>query len=132
MLSVMAVNISYAQFSRGYQMPVVAGDTIVNTGSVTKTFTATGGYSKVSVQINVQKVSGTPAGNVVLYGSLDGVNYTSLGDTLKLSNVTTVQTATFAIDGAPYVYYQVSGTGTGTMVAGVSVWYLLRKYLTVY
>jgi hypothetical protein len=108
-------------------MPLIAGDTVVNAGTVTKTFTATAGYSAIGVQPVITKISGTVAGTAILYYSLDGTNYLPAGDTLTLANVTT-NTALFAKVTAPAVYYRIVVTGSGTMSAQVRLYHVERKY----
>lgn len=108
-------------------MPLQEGDTIVNTGSVSKTFKATAGYSAVGVQPVVTKISGTVGGSAILYYSLDGTNFTSTGDTLTLANVAT-NSKVFGHITTPGVYYKVIATGTGTMSAQLRVYYVFRKH----
>lgn len=107
-------------------MPLIAGDTVVNTGSVAKIFTATAGYSAIGIQPVITKISGTVGGTAILSRSLDAVNYVN-SDTLTLANVTT-NTTLFTKVTAPAVYYKVTVTGTGTMSAQVRLYYVQRKY----
>lgn len=116
-----------ASAQRATLMPLVAGDTVVNTGSVTKTISVSAGYSAIGVQPVITKISGTVAGTAVLYYSLDGTNFTSTGDTLALTNVTT-NSKVFGKVGAPGTYYRVVATGTGTMAAQLRLYYVLRKH----
>jgi hypothetical protein len=118
-----------AQFSTPIQFPVITGDTITNTGTANKIVVATAGYSQIAIQPVITKTSGTVGGNCVLYGSLDGANYVSTGDTLKCTNQTT-NTSIFKVTNAPYWKYKAVYTGTGTMVATWKVWYVLRKRIT--
>jgi hypothetical protein len=108
-------------------LPLIAGDSIIDAGTVTKTISTTAGYSAIGIQPVVTKISGTVAGTVILYYSLDNVNYKSTGDTLTLANVTT-NSAVFAKVTAPATYYRVVATGTGTMSARLRLYYVLRKY----
>lgn len=111
-------------------MPLTTSDSI-KTGvlTVTKYITLTGGYSTVSIQPIVTEVSGTTAGKVKLYGSVDATNYVLL-DSLVLSDVTTAQTKVWNITPNKYAKYKVEAVGTGTMNAVLRVWYLCRKYIT--
>jgi len=117
-----------AQFTSGYKLPAATTDSI-KSGSltVTKTFALTAGYSTVSIQPVVTKVSGTVAGTVVLYGTVDGTNYVSTGDTLTLTDVAT-KTVIWNVTPAKHAKYRVVAVGTGTMNALLSVWYLARHY----
>ena len=119
---VMSVNAQRATL-----LPLVAGDTVVNTGSVTKTISVSAGYSAIGVQTVITKISGTVGGTAILYNSLDGTNYSSTGDTLTLTNVTT-NSKVFGKVTAPGTYYKVVATGTGTMSAQVRLYYVLRKH----
>jgi hypothetical protein len=120
-----------AQFASGKQLPGVTTDSI-KTGAlvVTKYISLSGGYISTSVQVNVSKVSGTPAGSVKIYGSVDGTNYVLAStDTLAISNIA-LGTKIWTITNAPYSKLKVVGTGTGTMKAILDTWYLARKTIT--
>jgi hypothetical protein len=108
-------------------LPLAAGDTIVNTGTATKVFTASAGYSGVIVQVNLTKISGTGAGTVQMQGSLDGVTYTNVGSAFTITNVTT-QAAYFSIAGPLPYYIKVLSTGSGTESVKQTIKYVLRKY----
>ena len=108
------------------QAVVIAGDTITNTGTAYKIIKVTGGYQDLAIQPVLTKVSGTAAGTVTIYGSLDGINYVTLGDTLGERDATTV-TKLFKYTDPAYTYYKISYTGTGTMVVKWKVWAVLRK-----
>jgi len=127
-LSVISMS-GFAQFGKAVQMPVVAGDTIVNTGSCSKIITATAGYNAIAIQPVFTKGTGTIGGTSILYGSLDGVNYVATGDTLTMTNQTT-NTAIFVHATTPYCFYKLVTTGTGTMNGRLKVWYTLRKTIT--
>jgi hypothetical protein len=118
-----------AQFGAPYQFPVVAGDTITNTGTASKIITVTAGYNAMGIQVVLTKTSGTAAGTVTLYGSLDGTNYVALGDTLGGRDAATVSKL-FKYDTTPYWKYKVTFTGAGTMVTKWKVYYTLRKVAT--
>ena len=108
-------------------MPLAAGDTITNTGTASKVFTASAGYSGVIVQVNLTKLSGTGAGTVQMQGSLDNVTYTNIGSAFTITNVTT-QAAYFSISGPLPYYIKVLSTGSGTESVKQTVKYVLRKY----
>jgi hypothetical protein len=108
-------------------MPLTVGDTIVNTGTASKVFTATAGYSGAIVQVNLTKISGTGAGTVQMQGSLDGVKYTNIGSAYTITDVST-QSAYFSISGPLPVYIKVLSTGSGTESMKQQVLYVERKY----
>jgi len=91
--------------------------------TVTKYITLSAAYSTVSIQPVVTEVSGTTAGKVKLYGTIDGTNYVQL-DSLVLADVTTAQTKIWNITPNKYPKYKVEGVGTGTMNAVLRVWYV--------
>lgn len=79
------------------------------------------------IQSVVTKVSGTVGGSVILQGSLDGVNYKSIGaDTLTLANQTT-NSHIWTLDNSRYYFYRTKATGTGTMNATIVSTLLPRK-----
>lgn len=105
-------------------IPLTAGDTITNTGSASKLITLTAGYSGVCIMPAYKKISGTNAGNIVLYQSLNNVDFRSTGDTLKLS---TDSVAVWNKASPVPVYYKVQGTGSGSMAGWLRVHYVARK-----
>lgn len=116
----------HAQFGAAYQFPVVAGDTITNTGTANKVFTITAGYTDIAIQPVITKVSGTMAGTVKVYGSVDGSTYSTFPvDTMNIAetNLSKVMTKS----GTPYYKYKVIITGSGTMVARWKLYYIVRK-----
>jgi hypothetical protein len=115
---------------RATLMPLVAGDTIVNTGTVNKVFTATAGYSSVGIHVVVTKISGTVAGTVTPQVSLDGTNWLTLPGATALTNTDqTTNTQVWNITGGvPWTHFRIRGAGSGTMSAVLRVYYVLRKY----
>jgi hypothetical protein len=107
--------------------PLVSADSLTNTDTVTKIIPLTAGYEGIIINPVVTKVSGTAAGTVVLYQSLNGTNYTSTGDTLTLTNTATQQA--FWSKTAPVpVYYKAIGLSSGTVVEILRVYYVARKH----
>jgi len=123
-----------AQFSGSYTFPLVAGDTLNNTDTVFKTITASTGYKDLGVQVELKKISGTVAGKLILWGSMDGINYVA---TDSMSYVVTTPssliTPTFdnqayvTKSGTPFYKYAILATSTGTVSAQVRVSYMLRR-----
>ena len=74
-----------------------------------------GSYQAVTVQPVITKLFGKIGGTVVLYGSLDGNNYSAVGtDTFTLTNVAS-QTHLFTLPvSSQYQYYKVLATGDTT------------------
>lgn len=125
-----ALVIGFATFTHAQTatlMPLIAGDTVVDAGTVNKQFSSTAGYSAVGVQIVITKISGTVAGTTKLQGSLDGSNWEDIGSAFTHTNVAS-QAKLFTVSGAPYVYIRTTSVGTGTMAAQVRVRYVQKKY----
>lgn len=119
---------------RATLFPLIAGDTLVMSGSsdtVTKVFTATAGYSALGIQVVQTELSGTTAGKAYLYGSLDGTNYNLTDSSAAFADQTT-NVAYFTKTTTPYVYYKVQcrpmGGATATFTGVVRVYYVLRKH----
>ena len=112
---------------RATVFPLIAGDTLTNADTVNKVFTATAGYSALGVQPVVSKLSGTVAGKVYLWASLDGTNYVKT-DSLTLSDQTTNTTVWGKTGGVPFVYYKVQAISSGTVSAKVRVYYVERRH----
>lgn len=119
-----------AKAQRATLMPLVAGDTIVNAGTVNKVFTVTAGYSVVGIQVVVTKISGIVAGTVTPQVSLDGTNYLTLpgASALTLTDVATNTQVWSITGGVPWTYFRLRGAGSGTMSAVQRVYYVLRKH----
>lgn len=108
-------------------------DTVTNTGTEVLSTQVNGYNEVVTVQLTVTKISGTVAGTAILQGSLDGTTWTTLNhasttgnDTITLTNVTT-NSAIWVVEPSKYLYYRVSVTGSGTMVARISAKIMARK-----
>ena len=108
-------------------MPLVAGDTITNTGTVSKVVTVTSGSSGIYLQAIIKLLSGTGAGTAQLMGSLDGINFTNIGSAYTITNTTT-QNAVFSIVAPVPQYVKILFTGSGTESAQVRVYYRSPRY----
>lgn len=124
LLSVFALTVFAAQAQKGsaVKLPLAVGDTIVNTGVVTKTIKYTGGYNGSSIQVVLTKISGTGAGTLIIQGSDDGVNYKAIGSAYTITDVAT-QSQVFYVTGPLPTYIQAKATGSGTEAVRVDVWY---------
>lgn len=76
-------------------------------------------YPVVGVQVKVVKSAGTAAGTAVLYGSINGSDYTSTGDTLTLSNQTTNH-GIFKLQTPHWKHYRILVGGATTVTATAS------------
>jgi len=103
-----------------------------NTNAVTQTHIATlsgeiNNFDIMTIQVIGTKVSGTVAGTAILYGSVDGTNYTPVGsDTLTLANQTT-NSHYWTLSKTYYKYYKVAVATTGTQVSTYVAYLLGRK-----
>lgn len=99
----------------------LTSDTVTNSGDISMYLTVNGTYQQISIQPVLTKISGTVAGNTILYGTIDGTNYVQINtDTLKATNQTT-NTKVWVLDNSNYKKFKVTTTGSGTMAAKVAV-----------
>lgn len=125
--SLLAMAAIFAQAQSSTLMPLIAGDTIVNTGTVTKTVTVTTAPSGIFLQATLTKISGTGAGTAQLQFSLDGVNYVNSGSAYTITNTAT-QAAQFTVTAPVPQYVRILFTGSGTESVQVRVYYRAPKY----
>ncbi len=111
----------------------VSGSPVTNTGTGTATATIANSYETVTIQAIFTKTSGTLAGTATLQVSLDGTVYITAPTQVTVAGASTYtvtdvasQSISFIINKAPYKYYRVSWTGTGTMVGTIAA-YILPK-----
>lgn len=97
---------------------------ITNTSVDTMNITLSASRQSVAIQPVVTKASGTMAGTITLYYSVNGTNYVATGDTFTLTNVTT-NTTVFNLTGKAAKYWRITVGGattvTGTCTAKISV-----------
>lgn len=138
-----------AQSGNAFTFPILPKDTLTNADTLTKPIHITQGLKDLGIQVVVNKLSGTLAGKVVLYQSLDGVNYTgtdsvttyggipsAIGSAARNTVVTPTGTniVTFQKTGTPSNYYLVEIITSGTVSAAVKVSYsgriqsIIQKY----
>lgn len=125
-------------WGNGQLFPLVLGDTATTTDTCIKVITATAGYRDIGIQVYLNKLSGTPAGKLILMSSMDGVTY-SQTDSIPLAsppvNSKTAPkaflTAQLSKTGTPFTHYIVLVTNTvGSSSGQVQVWYTLRREQT--
>lgn len=109
-------------------LSLAAGDTAVNTGTSTKVLPIlTTGYEGAAIQVILTRNSGTAGGSLVIQGSLDGTNYTTIGSAFTPTNVASQSTMFYVTAPVP-VYLRTLLTGTGTMSVTQTVKYVYRKH----
>lgn len=118
--------VSNAQLKTFKSIYDLALDTVTNTGTVTMDATFNGSGS-LGVQVIVDELSGTTAGNVFLQESIDGITYHNI-DTLAPADVATPQGTVFKVPISYSQYYRISYTGSGTMAATIKATGILRKH----
>jgi len=131
LLSVAIALMSLATFTANAQAPNtlknmlsspthVSTDTVTDAGVKLQSVAVPGYQEVVTIQTVITKINGTVAGTVIIQGSLDGVNYTTIGtDSYTATNVAT-QSKTWSVNPSTFAYYRVSYTGTGTMSAKIN------------
>jgi hypothetical protein len=95
-----------------------SADTLTDTEVDYVTITPTIYYEQVSFQAKVTKISGTVAGYAYLQASNDNTNFSTISDSLTLTNVTT-NTKIFVVSGNQFMYYRLKFEGSGTMAAKI-------------
>ncbi len=112
--------IGFSQTSAFSQTASNPTGAILNTSVDTMSLTTIRDYESAGVQVVVTKATGTMAGTAILYGSLNGTNYVSTGDTLTLANSTT-NTTIWTKTAPVWKYYRIlvggATTVTGTCAA---------------
>jgi len=104
-----------------------ATDTVTNTGVKLQKINTKSASVGALVQVNILKLTGTSAGVVRLFGSVDGTNFIRINktDSLNVANVTPVQPVIFDVSPNKYPFYQVQVTGSGTST------YTVKSFLGV-
>lgn len=89
-------------------------DTVTNTGVVNQVVSISGYHDVISFQSTITKLSGTGAGTIALYASLDNVGFVALPN--QSFSITDVASQSFLWQLTPsgYPYYQLRITGSGT------------------
>ncbi len=124
----LAYSTAHAQSASATAMTKGVATALVNTASDSATIKVTSAYTSASFQSVVTKVSGTPAGTVKLYGSLDGTNFVNIASTDSLI-ITNVAKCTHIWNVAPskYLWYRLVAVGAGTMNVTTKGWFLGRQ-----
>lgn len=123
-----------AQYGNAYQFPLIAGDTLNNVDTVFKGVHLTAGYKDLGFHVLINKISGTVAGKLILLASTNGKDYfptDSMAYVATQTNSVAAPTSTNEAwvwkTGAPFPFYLVLATGTGTVSAQVTVLYTARR-----
>ncbi|TXI13250.1 MAG: hypothetical protein E6Q68_01685 [Polynucleobacter sp.] len=123
LMSIGVLQAQVVQFAKTASNPTGA---FVDGGSDTVYLTVNQSFVKAGIQPVATKVSGTLAGTATLQGSIDGVNFVTIGSAFTLTNVAK-STTIWTVDYGPYSRYRVIFTGSGTMSATGSAFFLGRR-----
>jgi hypothetical protein len=75
----------------------------------------------LTAQVIVTKISGTVAGTLVLQGSMNGTDWTTIGSGASVTDASNTYTFNTVVK---WYYYRISWTGTGTMSASFRNYFL--------
>lgn len=111
-------------------LPLIAGDTIANHDTVSKTIPATAGYSTGSFKVEYTKISGTVDLKAYLYGG-DGTDFDLTDSSAAFTNGSGAVYIN-KTGGLPYSHYRVQvrppTTDAATQSVKIVVKPLLKKY----
>ena len=126
---------SFAQTTEPTYKPLLSAtngtalDTATNTTAKSQLIRLPGTADVVTICATVTEISGTTAGTVKLYGSLDGVGYAEI-DTAKVfspADQVAAQSYYWSVNPSKFTYYKTTYTPTGTMAAKIKVGVLVKK-----
>lgn len=119
--------VAFATVSEAQVVDAGAADTLTNadTGTFEKK-TNQDAYLCYSIQPVINRLSGTLAGTIVLYGSNNDTVYVSTGDTITLTNTATFSTMIYPVD-KQFKYYQVRFVTSGTVSARCRVLFYYKN-----
>ena len=105
-----------------------ASDTVSNTATKSLTARISGYRDIVAIQPVLTKISGTTAGTVRLFGSIDGVNFSRINtaDSLVATNVAE-QSKVFVVPAHAYEFYRITYVGSGSHSTIIKAVALTRK-----
>jgi len=120
--------VTYSAVGQALSIPThAATDTVTNTTVLYQYAILQGSNIHATFQSLFTKVTGTPAGTIVLQGSIDGVNWSgTLGSSFTITDVAT-QVATFTVVPSQYQYYRIVVTPSGTQSSRINTKVLVRK-----
>lgn len=110
---------------RGEYVGKVMDTTITNAGTPAAIIPVIGNKGVVSFQYVITKTSGTVAGSIALYGSLDGGTTYALINSYTLTDATASTSLTYNYAG--YSKYKVLVTTSGTQISNHKIWVLYRQ-----
>lgn len=105
-------------FAQNNPVAMTGTATLTNADTVDLTYTSSGVYKNVSIQVLITKYSGTITGaTAILYGSIDGSNYVNVNTDTLTAVSATANTKVWVLENANYKYYKVTVISTTTVSA---------------
>ena len=103
-------------------------DSLLQSDSITYEIRIKGDHVfDINLGLYVTKESGTVTNNFIIYGSMDGTNWTSTGDTIANSNASTGMATYKDIDDWNYPYIMIRGeSGATAQEANYKMYYIFR------
>jgi hypothetical protein len=101
-------------------------DTLTNADTAYYDVTITGAKHTVGFQVNVTKLTGTLAGKIDIFGSIDGTNYipTAIASQISLTDASNVYA--FSLTGNHYKKYRLRVMTSGTNTSSHRAYLLYR------
>lgn len=126
LLFVLLVSTFMVKGQLAYQSHLAALDTLIDADSHRDTVQVSGSKTNVSFAVRVLKISGTVAGTIKIYGSVDGTYYgTAATDSATIVDGNGVYQ--FVRNYNPYSHWIVVSTTSGTCHASVRAALMWRK-----
>lgn len=110
-------------------------DTLDNTNPKTsQVITAGGSYNSIAIVAKCTQLGGTSDGSLVLKASVDGTSYQTVTSAAGIAKFFSTDTHTIAsgsiwnvvIQGSPWKYYKIIGTGTANDTTLVTIKYIIK------
>lgn len=103
--------------------------TLTNTDTAKYEVAVNGAKANVSIQVNVGKLTGTVAGKIDIYGSVDGVTYETALATASVSKADASANYVIKLTNNAYKKYRIWSISSGTNTHTSRVYLLYRKAL---
>lgn len=103
-----------------------SGGTFTNTAADTMYFSVPKDYLYHGIQVVITRATGTMAGTAVLYGTIDGTNYVTTGDTLTTTNAAK-NSAIWTKTNPVYNKYRIIRSGATTVTGSSAAKFSGRK-----
>ena len=101
------------QAARSYASYLGALDTLTDADTTTYTVSVNGKKTNISFQTNITKISGTVAGTIKIYGSVDGTNYATTALTsITITDASVNHATVYTVNGYQKYKYEIITSGT--------------------